>query len=123
MAGERIPALAGYLVLNAVPHLAQVVETALQEPGQDLEVLLDRAIENASAKLCGTTLASILGSRDAMAEEAFLSASQLCTDALLEAMGDPRVWDRRRTAKTCGALLSQLAGGTLADGCGTAEWM
>jgi hypothetical protein len=108
MSAERIPACAGHLAALATPHLAEVVETALREPGQDLSALLDLARQNAAAKLRGKALRSIMGPVDDMAQEAFETAAQLCNDALTEAMKDPGVWDKRRTAKTRRDLLLNL---------------
>jgi len=109
MSAERIPACAGHLAALATPHLAEVVETVLREPGQDLDALVEQARKDARAKLRGKDLRTIMGPIDDMAQEAFQIASQLCNDALIEAVKDQRVWDHRRTARTRRDLLWHLA--------------
>ena len=86
MAGERIPACACHLADLASPNLAAVVQTALRDPEQDLSALLDRARQDASAKLRGEDLRAIMGPSDPMTHESFDSAGRLCNQAILAAL-------------------------------------
>jgi len=113
--GERIPACACHLAALAAPPLAEVVRKVLREPGQNLSALIDRAQQDALAKLRGKDLRAIMGPVDDMAQEAFETATRLCNDALLEAVKHQGVWDRRRTAKNRRDLLLNLAESHISD--------
>ena len=101
MAGERIAACASYLVENATPHIAEVVRKLRQEPRQTWDLLLDQAFDKAHESLCPIRVRAILGPvGDDWTKEAYASAGKLCFEAIVTAMRDQRLWDRRKTDKS-----------------------
>jgi len=110
MAGEeRLAACAGHLVTLAAPELAEIIQEALRDPGQDPSALVDRAQRDMSAKLRGKALRAILGPEDAWSLEAFYAAALLSNTALEDAMTARQVWDRRRTVRTRSRLIVAYA--------------
>jgi hypothetical protein len=110
VASERIPAAASYLVGNAVPHVAEVIRRIRQESRQNWQSLLDQAFESSRATLCPERIRAILGGCcDDWTQEAYVSAVRLHNEAIVGAVQDRAVWDRRRTTRTRRRLLAKLA--------------
>jgi|GEM_PF-3468823 len=110
MASERIPACAYYLVDNAAPHIAEVVQRSRNESRQDWDSLLDRALKSSRASLCPKRIRAILGQVvDDWTQEAYVSAVRLHNEAIASAVQDRRIWDRRRSARTRRNILHSSA--------------
>jgi hypothetical protein len=93
----------------ASPEVATMLESALRDPDQDLEALVDRAHQNASEKLRGKGLRAIMGPPDLMSTESFAAAVVLCNEAIRSAIRYRAVWDRRLASRTRSRLILSYA--------------
>jgi hypothetical protein len=110
MACERIPAAALYIAHNAAPNLADAVTKSVQSPDRRFPPsIIDDAFASARKSLSLQRLLTIIGRiGDDWTREAFVAAINLSNEALLSALRDRAIWDRRRTAKTRRDLLYNL---------------
>ena len=114
MSNKRIPACAGYLTDNAVPHLADAISDALRTPDRiSPSELINKAFATARSNLRSERLQAILGQcgycGDDRTQETFVAAVKLCHEALETAFQAPMVWDRRKSARTRRNALSIIA--------------
>jgi len=113
MAGEeRIAELATYFASKSSAHVAAAV-CRVQREHPDLDgaaSIIADAHRTARHDVDWETVIKLLGSgMDYWSTEAAVAAAVLCRDAVSEAIGDRRIWDRRRTTKTCTALLNEIS--------------
>jgi len=97
------------------PHLSEMVGQIQQGFPQDPSSLIDDAFELARDRVDSRRIHLIFGACDKCGDdrdqESLESVNHLCDEAIASALGNQKLWDRRRTLNTRANMICNLANG------------